>query len=250
MVQEKSKNQFWIGLFVGAIISIATSLLNTWYQHSINIEEKKVQLYLDEKKEFVIACDAYLKEYRQWHEIMNYLVYKDSSRYKSISEFQNFENVSEVYREWKKDFDFAYGKIFLLSDNEFGFKTMEVSTVLHGLIEDLLTNTYDYNKRQSILQEGDNYFFKEWLITAQEEIFRYNSGTRLQKSMKEFAEEQKQLIAKGKANDSVDDRLYDGLLRAYNYMRIQDSIQGKKTRGRMPTKEEFKELVNPSDSTY
>lgn len=188
---SNDKNSFWGGLITGAIVSILTAVVTISVQHSYNKKEKTLQLYLDEKKDFVLACDQYLKQYRQWHELMNYVVYKDSIKSKGSAEFPDTKSAEQAFRLWKKDLDFSYGKIFLLSDNDFGYKTMEVSTVLHSSLEDLFYTKYDFKNREKILHDVDAYFFENWLLPAQEEIFRYNTGNRLQKSMNDFINEQK-----------------------------------------------------------
>jgi len=249
MTEENDKNSFWTGLITGAVVSILTALLTIWLQHSLTIKEKTTQLYLDEKKDFVLACNDYLKEYRQWHELMNYLVYMDTINNPKLSEYKNYDSAVDSYRQWKKNIDFAYGKIFMLSDNEFGYKTLEVSTVLHGSLFDLFNNSYDQTKRQSILLEVDNYFFENWLVKAQEEIFRFNTATRKQKSLNEFNDEQRQLAREEVITDNLNTQMYESLLKAYKYKARQDSLAGKPTRSRMPTKEEFEIFVKPDNKT-
>lgn len=245
MSKENNKNSFWTGLITGALVSIFTALFTIWLQHSLTIKEKTTQLYLDEKKDFVLACNDYLKEYRQWHELMNYLVYMDTINNPKLSEFKNYDSAVDSYRQWKKNIDFANGKIFMLSDNEFGYKTLEVSTVLHGSLFDLFNNSYDQTKKQSILSDIDNYFFENWLKKAQEEIFNFNTATRKQKSLTEFNDEQRQLVKEEIPTDSFNTQMHESVLKGYEYVLRQDSLAGMTTRSRIPTKEEFEKLVKP-----
>lgn len=205
--RRKKNNGFWTGLVSGSIISILTTIITIWVQHTFTVKEKTTQLYLDEKRDFVIACDEYLKQYRQWHEIMNFLTYQDTLNNLRISEFKSLDEAIDEYRQWKKDIDFAHGKIFMLSNNEFGYKTLEVSTVLHGSIADVLENNYDQKTKEKLLTEVDGYFFENWLIKAQEEIFLFNSGNRNQKSLNEFFEEQPGAFRDQVINDSIDTHL-------------------------------------------
>jgi magnesium-transporting ATPase (P-type) len=243
MTKENDKSSFWTGIITGAVISILTALLTIWLQHSLTIKEKTTQLYLDEKKDFVLACNDYLKEYRQWHELMNYLVYYDTTNNSRLSEFKNYDSAVESYIQWKKNIDFAYGKIFMLSDNEFGTRTLNVSTVLHNSLSDIFHNNYDQNKKKSILFEVDNFFFENWLKKAQEEIFRFNSATRKQKTLDEFNNEQRQLAREVLITDSLNNQMYENLLSAYEYLTRKDSLAENAVHYRMPSEEEFKRLI-------
>lgn len=245
MTEEKSNSGFWTGLITGSVISILTAVITIWIQHTFTLKEKTIQLYLDEKKDFVVACDEYLKQYRQWHELMNFVTYKDTLKNLKTSEFKNLDEALEAYRQWKKDIDFAHGKIFMLSNNEFGYKTLEVSTILHGSLADVFENEYDLTTKQNLLTNIDEYFFENWLNKAQEEIFKFNSGNRKQKALTEFFEEQQKPREKQIINDNIDSHLYENLLKVYEYQTKRDSINGRKTRHRMPTREEFKDFVNP-----
>ena len=237
-----TKNNFWAGLIVGFIVSILTSII----QHTFTIKEKTIQLYLDEKKEFTNACDEFLKQYRNWHELMNYFTYEgDTSIVDFLSEFENNEQAIKKYRQWKTDFDYAYSKIFLLSDNEFGTKTMVVSTILHQSLAKMIYSDLCAEEKRTIISEIDNYFFENWLLKAQEEIFRYNSGDRKQKTITQFLSEQQKQLAENVQNDSLNDVLYEELLTAYEWMRARDSLDRKDLNYRMPTKEEFYEFVDP-----
>lgn len=245
MTEERNNNGFWTGIVTGSVISILTAIITIWIQHSFTLKEKTTQLYLDEKKDFVIACDEYLKQYRQWHELMNFITYQDTSNSFKTSEFKSFDEAIDVYRRWKKDIDFAHGKIFMLSNNEFGYKTLEVSTVLHGSLAGVLENNYDQRTKENLLAKVDGYFFENWLCIAQKEIFLFNSGNRKQKSLNEFFEERQKTRQEKLINDSVDSQLYENLLKVYEYQSKQDSIKGRKTKLRMPTRGEFKDFVNP-----
>ena len=244
MSKGKKRSRFWLGLIIGSVISTLTTILTISIQHWFILNEKTTQLYLDEKKDFVVACDNYLKQYRQWRELMNYMIYsKDSLTNSKKSEFNNLREATIAYHQWRKDLDFAYGKMFILSDNEFGYKTLEVSTVLHASLADLFDNNYDITTRQQKLEEVDGYFFESWLSKAQEEIFRYNSGNRKQKSLQEFIEEQRQLNKEQRSNDSLSSQMYQDLMNLYEYQSKHDTTY--KLRHRMPTKEEFENFVNP-----
>lgn len=127
MEEPEKKNKTMI---TGAVIALVASLITGTFtiaaQHYFNNEEKRVQLYLDEKKDFVDACDEYMKQYRQWCELMIYAIQKDSVSSKSTMEFENTLEFTQAYQKWRSDFDLAYGWIFLLSNNEFGFNTISV----------------------------------------------------------------------------------------------------------------------------
>ncbi len=247
MAEEKQNDRFWTGVVTGSIISILTSIITIWIQHTFALKEKTTQLYLDEKKDFVIACDEYLKQYRQWHEIMNFMTYYDTLNSFKTSDFKNFDDAINAYRQWKKDIDFAHGKIFMLSNNEFGYKTFEVSAVLHSSLSDIIENIYDRTTKENLLVKIDEYFFENWLNKAKEEIFLFNSGNRKLKSLNEFFEEQQRVYQEQIINDSINKQLYESLLKAYEYQSKQDSNKGGKSKQRMPSREEFKDLVNPEN---
>lgn len=235
--------KFWTGLLAGFAISILTSIVTNWIQHTYTRKEMALQLYLDEKKEFANACDDFLKQYRNWHELMNYFQTEGSSESVTSLNFANKEEAEKAYTQWKRDFDFAYGRLFILSDNEFGYKTLEVSTVLHGALDDAIGN----GKNQLQLYDIDSYFFESWMMKAQEEIFRYNSGMRKQKSIKEFINDQKKLREKDALNDSLNTQLYERLIKSGEAINRRDSMSGRKGNFRVPTKEEFNELVKPEN---
>ena len=239
MTDKKNGKSFWTGLIAGAIISIITSLITIWVQHSLTIKEKNIQLYLDEKKDFVAACDDYLKQYRQWHELMNYAVYKDTTS--EFTEFRSAKIAAQSYIQWKKDIDFAYGKIFMLSDNEFGTKTLEVSTVLHASLTDLLENNYSQDIKTNKLKEIDIYFFENWLTEAQKEIFRFNTGERKQKTIKQYIEE-KTIETKNLTKEELDSQEFESLSKAHKYIERKDSLL-KSQKSRIPTKQEVKKFM-------
>tara|TARA_Y100000813_G_C24052144_1_gene299764 strand:+ start:112 stop:507 length:396 start_codon:yes stop_codon:yes gene_type:complete len=131
MSEKKNKHtQFFLGSLVGFFFSILASLITIQWQYKLNLKERQIQLYLDEKKDFVTACENYLTEFRNWYELKNYYTVNQENR-QFISEFDSL-SATEEYVKWKKNFDLAYGKIFLLSDNDFRQVTMEVSTILHS----------------------------------------------------------------------------------------------------------------------
>lgn len=245
MTEYDNNNRFWTGLVTGSIISILTAIITIYVQHTFTLKEKTTQLYLDEKKDFVVACDEYLKQYWQWHELMNFLTYSDTSSSLKISEFKSFGEAIDVYKQWKKDIDFAHGKIFMLSNNEFGYKTLEVSTVLHGSLSDLIENNYDLATKVNLMNKIDAYFFDNWLNKAKEEIFLFNSGNRKQRTLDEYLEEQQKAYQEQVFNDSTDAQLYESLLKVYEHQSKQDSINGRKTKLKKPSREDFKEFVNP-----
>ena len=243
IADAKTSNKL-LWLFMGFVISILTIFI----QHIFTKREKTIQLYLDEKKDFLASCDIYVKEYRQWHELMNYFIYYDSTRSdKDLLEFSKYSDAVYAYRAWKKDFDFAYGKIFLLSDNEFGLKTLMVSTVLHSTIDSVIYNNYSVSQGEKMLQDVETYFFENWLLPAQEEIFRYNSGERKQKSINEFIVEQQQLKRKQIENDSIDKSMYEGLMRIYRHIQKQDSLSGNHSMNGLTTTEDFEDFLAPDN---
>jgi hypothetical protein len=241
----KSYKQLYIGAFIGLFVALITMFA----QYFVDKQSKQDQLYLDEKKDFVIACDEFLRQYSQWHDLMDYCVYADMLKISPLAAVKNDEEFAKTYRKWKQNLDFAYSKIFLLSSNEFGITTMTASVGLHNSMDSLLYGHYDFESRKSIQLRANNTFFKNWLQVAQEEIFRYNTGNRDEKSLTEFLNEQKQQGVDKKNNESRDSGMYKNLSKAYEFMKKQDSINRNRTRGRMPTEEEFnqtlKELNHP-----
>lgn len=220
---QSSNSSFWVPILVGVL----SSLLTIYVQHFFSKKEKVDQLFLDEKKDFVGACDEYLSQYRNWHELMNYYVNVGSGDDKFISEFDS-TSARQAYIKWKKDFDFAYGKVFLLSNNEFGPNTLAVSQVLHDSLQIIiLADKLTVDQRQSILRNTDNYFFGEWLVKAQQEIFRYNSGERNQKTIADVVAQQQAEMHQKQADDSIDEKVYQEYLNLLEYQRKQDSIENK-----------------------
>ena len=146
--ENSKKNNFWTGLIAGFVVSILTSVIAIYYQHNNTIEEKRIQLYIDEKKEFTYACYEYLNLYRNWHELVNFFTYYDTCNVVYFAEYENREQAIKTYRQWRKDFDYAYGKILLLSDNEFGPQTMKISTILDGSIKDVIFSNLSKEKKK------------------------------------------------------------------------------------------------------
>jgi len=216
-------SNLWTGALIGLIVSLATSVATIWIQHSYTRKEKEIQMYLDEKKDFVAACEDYLKQYREWHELMNYYIYKNDTVGNHFSEYQTNQEAIKSYRTWTKNFDYAYGKIFLLSDNSFGSTTMEVSTVLHAILKGvMISDSLDRNLK--ILREIDSYFVNNWLLPAQEEIFRYNNGERIQITAKEFIEKRKELLKEKHLNDSIDNEMNKQIQMLNEFIKPEDSI--------------------------
>lgn len=246
MEEPEKKNKTMI---TGAVIALVASLITGTFtiaaQHYFNNEEKRVQLYLDEKKDFVDACDEYMKQYRQWRELMIYAIRKDSISSKPIMEFENTLEFTQAYQKWRSDFDLAYGRIFLLSNNEFGFNTIKVSTVLHNSLNDFLLNkNLSLREKQDKFSVLENYYFAYWLQPAQEEIFKYNSGERVQKTLREFQQEQQQFQVDAQKNDSINQQMHKGLSQAFEYLEKQDAIKGNTSKRKMPSKAELDSLVN------
>lgn len=63
---EKKNSTLITGAAIALVASLITGTFTIVAKHYFNNEEKRVQLYLDEKKDFVNACDEYMKKYRQW----------------------------------------------------------------------------------------------------------------------------------------------------------------------------------------
>ena len=202
------------GIYKGALIAIISSLLTIFVQHYFSESEKKTQLYLNEKQNFVEACNDYLKQYREWHELMNYFVYKDSNATAGLSKLDTIK--LNNYINWRQNIDYSYGKLFLLSDNDFGFVTLKVSTILHFAIREMITSSEATSGKEKKLNKLDQYFFEKWLTRAQEEIFRYNTGERLQISLKDFKKEQEKNNQFLLQSDSIDTKLYQDLEKIYD----------------------------------
>jgi len=185
-------------LFIGTLFGLVTSIVSSYFlvqfQSSAKEKEIKMQLFLDEKRTFIDACNDYLNLYRDWHELMNYFIYKEKLKNKMAGFYSEFDHKSATnrYTNWKKEFDYSYGKILLLSDNDFGPKTMEVSTILHHTLREIIfSDTLSTVEKENILDETDNYFIGEWIKRAKEEIQLYNKGQRKEKSFDEYIKELK-----------------------------------------------------------
>lgn len=210
--EKESSLKFWKGTIVGFAFAILSSLVTVWFQYSFSMREKEVQLYLDEKKYFVDACNEYLKQYRDWHALMSFYIYKGMPDSIHISEFDSI-SAKDAYKKWVRDFDLAYGKLLLVSDNELGSKTLEVSTIMHSALKDLISKDIDRVERQKLLEETNLCFFQGWLLPAQKEIFRYNTGKRKQKSIDEYIQEHKeQLVEEEVLMDSANAKMKQSLL--------------------------------------
>lgn len=206
-----------------------------------------MQLVLDEKQAFVEACEEYLTQYRQWHELMNYQMLKGDPISASYSEFDSID-AALAFRAWKKDFDIAYGRILLLSSNDFGPLTLEVSTVLHNSLRDVSSDTSKSpSEMQQILSDVDTYFFSTWLVRAQHEIFQFNTGVRNELPLPQMFEQQRTANRTRAANDSAYVDMYKGMLRAEEYMQRTDSNWRKDGKSRIPTHDEFIEWMRSEE---
>ena len=239
MDEQKDKNGIK-QLVIGTLLGLAISLVGLFVQNIFDKEGRQDQLYIDEKKDFVLACDDYLKQYSQWHDLMEYCVYKDSLKFDSLATILTEREFKGAYKKWKKDLDFAYSKIFLLSNNEFGLTTMQASTKLNNYLNVLLNNKSSFIEKKKIQYQADSVFFHDWLQVAQEEIFKYNSNERDQKSLTQYKNEQELLIKKNAENDSASLKMYESLSKADEYLRRQDSLKGISRKRRLPTEKEFK----------
>lgn len=143
---------------------------------------------IDEKKEFISACNDYLQQYRNWYELMNYFVSFDDTTVLGVQNFQSDNEAYLSYVNWKKDFDYAYGKVYLYSNSEFGHSTMLTSTLLHFTIKALIDYDIDPEIRVSIFSKANGYFIDKWLNPVKREIFEYNSGRLKFESFEEFSE--------------------------------------------------------------
>jgi hypothetical protein len=222
---------------LGFILSTIASIITIQWQHKLSLKEQKTQLYLDEKKDFINACEVYLTEFRNWYKLMNF--YTLGSRNNSyISEYDSLTAGSE-YIKWKKKFDIAYGRIFLLSDNDFRQLTMEVSTVLPtSLSKSILDKSLSDSTKQIEFAKAQVYFFSKWLTRANQEIMRFNAGERLELTMIENINSIRLRQEEKYINDSLDLQMYKNFLPVFEY--------GKK-RGFYPdsanlTLEDFKRL--------
>jgi hypothetical protein len=185
--ENSNKNISLKSLIIGAIIGLIVSVLGNYmlviFQNSASKKQMKLQHYLNEKETFVDACNEYLNRYRDWHELMNFYVYGQNE---TINEFDSI-NVKDKYINWKREFDLAYGKLLLISDNDFGPITVFVSDRLHSSLSAVInSDTLSNEFKEKILFETDMYFFKTWLQRAKTEIQLYNRGVRNELSLDEF----------------------------------------------------------------
>jgi hypothetical protein len=176
------------GTVIGLLVAATGSIVNGFVQYYYTKQQQETQFYLDEKKEFVSACNEYLTQYRNWHELMSYYSNKDSAN-TSYSEF-NKNNALDAYHKWRNDIDKAYGKVYLLSDNEFGIKTVFMSQALtHSLQVFATTDSLSVNQRTAHFRELTIFFQQHWLFEARKQILAYNTGNRIQRSDEEFLKE-------------------------------------------------------------
>lgn len=236
----------WPSAFAGFAFSAVAGLATAFVQAHFISQQQQTQLFLDEKKEFVGACDEYLKQYRTWFELTHYYAFKDSipgSNWSNVS----LEPIKPVYVKFRHDFDLSYGKIFLISDNDFGLVTMQTSTVISNALNTLVfTDTLSNKAKAQLFTEANDYFMSHWMNRAQQEIFRYNTGTRMQKSLQQSFDEIRE-SAQREHDDSLEViHMYEGMQQADRYMKREDSLIGRKSRvGRTPTMQEFREFVRP-----
>lgn len=173
-----------IGLVVAAISTLVSSSIQSYYSK----QQQATQLYLDEKKEFISACNDYLTQYRTWHELMSYYSNKDSLD-TSYSEF-NKGNALDAYHKFRNDIDKAYGKLYLVSDNEFGIKTVFMSQALTRSLQVFATtDSLSVAQRTANFRDLTMFFQQHWLFEARKQILAYNAGNRVQRSDEEFFKE-------------------------------------------------------------
>ena len=176
-LKNKPNNLLWTGALIGFVFSILTGIVTTWLQHSLSKEELRAQYFLDEKKMFLEACEEYLYQYREWHELMNYYIYSDSDNLRYLSEHDSISAINTL-KQWRRDIDRAYGKIFLLSENDFGTITLTISTILYNSLYSVIYSDFDQEIKAQILKASDNFFFENWLARAHDELNNYNTGKR------------------------------------------------------------------------
>lgn len=162
--------------------------MTSYIQFYYNRQQQATQLYLDEKKEFVSACNEYLTQYKAWHDLMQFYAAKDSVD----TSYSNYDSATAktAFYKWRNDIDAAYGKLYLLSDNEFGSKTLIMSSGLHRSLEAFATtDTLSVKERYVHAAELDLFFIEHWLNEAKRQIFQYNTGTRNQRSDEDYFQE-------------------------------------------------------------
>lgn len=211
----RRRKSFGNGLITGAIISVIVAFSTQYLQHVFSLNERQTQLIIDEKKEFISACNEYLKEYRNWHELMNYFATYDDTNHLGVNNFQSEGEALLSYIKWKKDFDYAYGKVYLYSNSEFGHSTMLTSTVVHYSIKALIEFELDSEVKQKLLQYGDWYFYQKWLKPVKREIFDYNEGRLKFKDFEDFSKKSIRSIFESHISDSTHKDLFGILHKLY-----------------------------------
>ncbi len=246
MSDAQPKSQLLTGAIIGCIFTAIGSIAVAWAQFYFSRQQQETQLFLDEKKDFVGACDEYLNQYREWYELMNYYSLKDSIPQDYISEFDS-TTARNGYLKWKKNFDLAYGKIFLHSNNDFVMTTMVSSTTLHTSLATVITSReLTSTQKHALFQEANEEFIETWMVRAQQEIFQYNSGERIQKTIHQTVAEMKDKAVEQSQDDSAVNKMYEGLRLAQRFKRREDSLAGKPyQRWQMPDRKEFREFVRP-----
>ena len=243
----KTKKSKYSKLIIGVIIGLLTSIVGNYFlvqfQNSSTKEQMRMQLFLDEKHLFVDACNDYLNLYRDWHELMNFFINKDELENNSAQFKSEFDSISasKKYVEWKKEFDQSYGRLLLLSDNDFGPITMEVSTRLHAALQSVIyDDTISNDFKHKILTETDYYFIDTWLNRAKKEISNYNKGTREEKTLSEYNDGVQKQISEHKQYDAWIDKEYEGFKASYEYLKNQD----KSLPDTVISKEEFRKMID------
>lgn len=184
-IKKSIDSSFIKGTLVGLLVAAASSTINGFIQYHYTRQQQETQLYLDEKKEFTAACNEYLTQYRTWHELMSYYSNKDSLD-TNYSEF-NKTNALEAYHKWRHDVDIAYGRMYLVADNEFGLKTVFMSKALtHSLQVFATTDSLSTSQRTVNFRELTTFFQQHWLFEARKQILAYNTGNRIQRTDEEF----------------------------------------------------------------
>jgi len=239
----------WPSALAGLGFSVIGGLVTAYVQYHYTRQQQQAQLFLDEKREFVSACDNYLHQYGTWFELTRYYALKDSlpdSKWTSIDSLP----VEKSYIRFRHNFDYAYGKMFLVSDNDFGLVTFQVSTVLSNTLNKMVfSDSLTSKAKYRLFLRANDYFLAHWMVRAQREIFRYNSGNRLQKTLRQSLAEFNDSINLIKQDSIAVEDMYKSLEQVQRYQERQDSLTGKdyKRKGapRMPTRKEFREFVRP-----
>jgi hypothetical protein len=239
----------WPSALAGLGFSVIGGLVTAYVQYHYTRQQQQAQLFLDEKREFISACDNYLKQYGTWYRLTRYYAFQDSLKNDKWLLLDSIP-AERAYVRFGRNFDYAYGKIFLVSDNDFGLITFQVSTVLSNTLNTIMTNDSLTSKAKvRIFYRANEYFFEHWMVRAQREIFRYNSGERLQKTLRQAVVEFNDSVNLVKQDSIAVEGMYKSLEQVQRYKERQDSLSGKdyKRPGspRMPTRKEFREFVRP-----